>query len=186
MTRRTGAAATWNPDNFPAYVVVVILLCLAVVAAGVASVEGLLHAASWFEPTPLQWTLPVAVDVFLTGTALATLILRKRRAYFAALGVGLVTLALVAFSSVTNFLYVYTTSDQTTIEGAAGPWIKGAMPILLLLALEIVAALTSTRNNRETSPLNKANATIKQQKAIIAAYKKAERNRAPQWTETEL
>lgn len=185
MTRRTGAAATWNPDNFPAYVVVVVLLCLAVIAAGVASVEGLLHAASWFEPTPLQWTLPVAIDVFLTGAALATLILRKRRAYVAAIGVGMVTLVLVAFSAVTNFLYVYTTSDHTTIEGIAGPWIKGSMPILLLLALEIVAALTSTRNNRESSPLNKANATIKAQKATIAAMKKAARERAPQWIETD-
>jgi peptidoglycan/LPS O-acetylase OafA/YrhL len=183
MTRKTGAAATWNPDNFPTYVVTVTLLCLAVLAAGIGSVEGLYHAGSWSEPPPLQWTLPAAVDVFLIGSALATLQLRKRRAYIAAAGVGVVTLALVTFSSVTNYSYVYTRSDHTTLEGVAGPWIKAAMPVLLLLALEIVAALTSTRNNREASPLNRAHATIKAQRKQIAEMKKTVRRPTPEVTE---
>ena len=59
------------------------------------------------------------------------------------------------------------------------------MPILLLAAVEIVAALTSTRNNRESSPLNRAHADVKALKKQIAELKKAVRQREPQWIEAE-
>lgn len=185
MTRKTGAGATWNPDNLATYWIIVILLFGAVVSAGVASIEGLVHVGGWILPPQLQWTLPVAVDVFLVGTALATLSLRKRRAYKAAIGVAIVTLILVAFSSTANWLYLYSIADPTTIEGQAGPWVKASMPILLLAAVEIVAALTSTRNNREASPLNRAHADVKVLKKQIAELKKAARQREPQWIEAE-
>lgn len=146
--RRTGAGIALNPDNIVLYWAIVVLLCSAVVAAGVASVEGLLHAAAWMVPPALQWTLPVAVDVFLVGTALATLALRKRGARTAVIGLSVVTLVLVAFSSAANYLYVLSSTTPGTEAHMYGPVIKAAMPILLLAAVEIVATLTSTRNTR--------------------------------------
>lgn len=146
VRRRTGAGIALNPDNIVLYWIIVALLCAAVIAAGVASVEGLLHAAAWMVPPLLQWTLPVAVDVFLVGTALATLALRKRGARRPVIFLSAVTLALVAFSSVANYLYVLTSTEPGTEAHAYGPWIKAAMPVLLLAAVEIVATLTSTRN----------------------------------------
>lgn len=176
---RTGAALTLNPDNAKVYALVVALLCLAVVAAGVASVEGLLHAAAWMVPDYLQWTLPVAVDVFLVATALATLALRKRGAQVAAFGVGVVTLVLVAFSSTANWLYVFESTEPGTPDHSYGPALKAAMPILLLAAVEIIAALTSTRNNRENSPLNRAKKSLRESRAEVRALKRQLRS-APQ------
>ncbi len=187
MSRRTGAGHTLNPDSYSLYLVVIILLCGAVVAAGVASVDGLVHAAAWMVPTVLQWTLPVAVDVFLVGTALATLALRKRGAYLAAVGCAVVTLVLVGFSSTTNWLYVHTSTDPGTDSHLYGPWIKASMPVLLLAATEIVAALTSTRNNRENSPLNRARRDLKKARAEASMLRKQIRaaapveNEAPTW-----
>ncbi len=179
MTRRTGAAATRSVDNFTAYRLAVVLLSLAVAGGAVGSVEGLLHAGSWAEPAWLQWTLPVAVDVFLVGTALATLMLRERRAYWSAGLCAVVTLALVAFSASVNYTYVLSITEPGTVEHSWGPLIKGSMPVLLLAALEIIAALTSTRNNRANSPLNRANAKVKAAKAEVAALRKELRSRNP-------
>jgi hypothetical protein len=173
MTRRTGAAATRTVDNFTAYRFAVVLLVLAVAGGAVGSVEGLLHAGSWAEPSYLQWTLPVAVDVFLVGTALATLMLRERRAYWAAGLCALVTLALVAFSASVNYAYVLSITEPGTVEHAWGPWIKGSMPVLLLAALEIIAALTSTRNNRANSPLNREKAKVKKLQRELRELKDA-------------
>lgn len=176
MTRRkTGAGHTINPDSYGLYIAVIVMLCGAVIAAGVASVDGLIHAAAWMVPAALQWTLPVAVDVFLVGTALATLALRKRGAYWEAAGVAFITLALVAFSSVTNWLYVNTSTEPGTDDHLYGPWIKASMPVLLLAATEIIAALTSTRNNRENSPLNRARRDVKRYRGEVAALRKAAR-----------
>lgn len=123
-------------------------------------------------PDYLQWTLPVAVDVFLVATALATLALRKRGARVAAFGVGVVTLVLVVFSSTANWLYVYESTVPGTPDHLYGPWLKAAMPILLLAAVEIIAALTSTRNNRENSPLNRAKRDLVKARAEVRALKK--------------
>lgn len=145
MTRRTGAGASINPDHIAVHWAAIILLAASLVAAGVASIDGLLHAALWMVPAPLAWTLPVAVDVFLVATAIATLALRKRGARWAAGMTAGMTFVLVAFSAATNWLYVDATAE-TGPAAAYGPWIKAAMPVLLLAATEIVAALTTTRN----------------------------------------
>ena len=184
MRRRTGAASTINPDNIVLYWAVIALLVGAVIAAGVASIDGLIHAAAWMVPQALQWTLAVAVDVFLVGTALATLALRKRGAYWEAIGVATITLVLVAFSSSVNWLYVFTSTEPDTDAYLYGPWIKAAMPVLLLAATEIVAALTSTRNNRENSPLNRAKRDLRKARAEAAALRKQIRtaeSEAPTW-----
>lgn len=186
MTRKTGAAHTINPDSYALYIVVIVFLCGAVVAAGVASVDGLVHAAAWMVPPILQWTLPVAVDVFLVGTALATLALRKRGAHLAAIGVAAITLSLVAFSSTANWLYLYASTEPGTDEHTYGPWIKAAMPVLLLAATEIVAALTSTRNNRENSPLNRAHRDVKKWKTEALALRKQIKAAAPVFEVEEL
>jgi hypothetical protein len=178
IKRKTGSGHALNPDNLATYYVVVGLLALSVLAAGVGSVDGLLHAGAWAMPEALQWVVPVAVDVFLVATALGTLMLRKRGAYFAAIGVAVVTLALVAFSSTVNWLYVFESTEVGTPAHLYGPWLKGAMPILLLAATEIVAALTSTRNNRENSPLNRAKRDVKRYKAEGASLRKQLRSRA--------
>lgn len=177
MTRKTGAAATWNPDNIGTYWLTVSLLLAAVAAAGVGSIDGLLHYAAFIVDTPAkQWVLPVAVDVFLVGTALATLALRKRRAYAAAWLTSVITIALVLFSAYCNYTYMVATTDVTADPAsAAAPWVKAAMPVLLLAATEIVASITSTRNNRENSPLNRAHRDIKKYRAEIAALRKAAR-----------
>lgn len=167
--RRTGAGQAWNPDNIVVFWVEVALLLAAVAAAGVGSIDGLLHYAALLVAPELQWVLPVAVDIFLVGTALATLSLRRRRAYGAVILCSLVTLVLVAFSATCNYLQIVATADLTDGDPAAiaAPWVKAAMPILLLAAVEIVAALTSTRNNREASPLNRARADLKKAKGEI-------------------
>lgn len=179
MSRRTGAGHTLNPDSFYLYLVVIVLLCGAVVAAGVASIDGLVHAAAWMVPPVLQWTLAVAVDVFLVATALATLALRKRGAIMAALGCGVVTLVLVLFSSTVNWLYVFTSTAPGSEAHLYGPWIKASMPVLLLAATEIVAALTSTRNNRVNSPLNRAKRDLRKARAESAALRKQIKAMAP-------
>lgn len=186
MTRRTGAAATRSADRIGIYRLTVVLLCLAVGGGAIGSVEGLLHAGSWAEPSWLQWTLPLSVDVFLVGTALATLALRERRAYWAAGFCALVTLALVTFSAAMNYLYVQSITDPTTIAGQVGPWIKGSMPVLLLLALEIIAALTSTRNNRANSPLNRAKRDLKKARAQLRAINREKPSAQPDARVTPL
>lgn len=164
--RRTGAGMAWNPDNAFIFWIEVGLLFAAVAAAGVGSIDGLLHYATRIVQPELQWVLPVAVDIFLVGTALATLSLRRRRAYAAVVFCGAVTLALVLFSAACNYMYIASTTDLTVdLAAAAAPWIKAAMPVLLLAAIEIVAALTSTRNNREASPLNRARRELKKVRA---------------------
>lgn len=170
-SRRTGAGATWNSDHIAVHWIVVVLLLAAVVSAGIASIEGLLHAAAWIVPPPLQWTLPVAVDVFLFATALATLALRRRGAYGAVIACMVMTLVLVLFSATTNWLYIYTTVGIGTTEGLAGAWIKASMPVLLLAATEIVAALTSTRNNRVNSPLNRSKKKLADSRAEVKSLR---------------
>lgn len=172
--RRTGAGVAWNPDNVVIFWVEVVLLFAAVAAAGIGSIDGLLHYAARIVQPTLQWVLPVAVDVFLVATALATLSLRRRRAHAAVIFCAVVTLVLVAFSAACNYMYLASTTDITAdLAAAAAPWIKASMPILLLAAIEIVAALTSTRNNRENSPLNKAKAENKRLRAEVRRMKKA-------------
>ncbi|MCU1441100.1 MAG: hypothetical protein JWP85_2097 [Rhodoglobus sp.] len=182
MTRKTGAAATWNPDNIVTYWLTVGLLFAAVAAAGVGSIDGLLHYAQYIVDAPeKQWVLPVAVDVFLVATALATLALRKRRAYLAAWLTSAFTIALVSFSAYCNYTYMVSTTDMTADPAsAAAPYVKAAMPILLLAATEIIAAITSTRNNRENSPLNRAHREVKKYKAEVAALKRAARRGIPE------
>ena len=134
----------------------IVLLVSALVAAGVASIDGLLHAAEWMVPPPLRWTLPVAVDVFLVATALATLALRKRGHLLAAALIASVTVVLVAFSAVMNWLYITSSAVPGTPQALYGPWIKAAMPLLLLAATEIVAALTTTKSRTDRSALAKS------------------------------
>lgn len=181
LRARTGAGQAWNPDNIAIYWVEVALLFAAVLAAGVGSIDGLLHFAAYIVDSPWkQATLPLAVDVFLVGTALATLTLRRRRAYLAAVLTSAVTIALVSFSAYCNYTYLISTTDVTEDPAsAAAPWVKAAMPILLLAATEIVAALTSTRNNREASPLNRAKADAKKWKAEAAKWKKQVNTKVP-------
>jgi hypothetical protein len=145
MTRRTGSGASINPDHIAVHWAAIVLLAASLVAAGVASIDGLLHAALWMVPPALAWTLPVAVDVFLVATAIATLALRKRGARWAAWMTAGMTVVLVLFSAATNWLYVASTA-QPGPAAWYGPWIKAAMPVLLLAATEIVAALTTTKN----------------------------------------
>lgn len=185
---RTGAGMAWNPDNFAIYWVEVGLLFAAVIAAGVGSVDGLLHFAAYIVDHPgKQWTLPVAVDVFLVGSALATLSLRRRRARVAVALTTLVTVSLVLFSSYCNYTYLVSTTDITADPAsAAAPWVKAAMPVLLLAATEIVAALTSTRNNREASPLNRAKADLKKAKSELTQLRKAAKRATAPASPTEI
>lgn len=171
---RTGAGQTWNPDNIVSYWIEVALLFAAVAAAGFGSIDGLLHYAAYIvDSASKQWVLPVSLDVFLVASALATLTFRKRRAYKAAAFTTAVTLALVAFSAYCNYTYMVSTTDVTADPAsAAAPWVKASLPLLLLAATEIVAALTSTRNNRETSPLNKANRKLAAERAKNSALRK--------------
>lgn len=50
MTRRTGAGASINPDHIAVHWAAIVLLAASLVAAGVASIDGLLHAALWMVP----------------------------------------------------------------------------------------------------------------------------------------
>lgn len=147
LRSRTGAGQTWNPDNVVVFWFEVALLVAAVAAAGVGSIDGLLHYAAKLTGPGLEWTLPVAVDVFLVGTALATLSLRRRGATGAVALCAVITLLLVAFSAACNYWQkAAELGPDMDPADAALPWVKAAMPVLLLAAIEIVAALTSTRN----------------------------------------
>ena len=172
MKRRTGAGASINPDHIGFHWAAIIFLFAAVVAAGVASIEGLTHAALWIVPPGLAWTLPVAVDVFLIATAIATLSLRKRGATGAAIMTMTMTFLLVGFSAVVNWLYISTSNAPGTPEATYGPWIKAAMQILLLAATEIVAALTTTRTVSDRTPLAKTKAKLNLANAELRKLRK--------------
>ena len=173
LARRTGSGATINIDNVVVHYVAVILLSAAVLAGGTGSIEGLWHAASWAEPVELQWTLPTAVDVFLVGTALLSLIFRRRRKIGAAILAAAVTIALVSFSSFVNYQRSMSVWDPATDPDCLGPVIKAAMPWLLLVALELLAMLLSVKNVGEKSAIAKRDAQIKHLRSELAAAKKA-------------
>lgn len=176
--RRTGAADAGTMDRIGITRLATVLLSLAVAGGAVGSIEGLLHAGGWAEPDELIWTLPLSVDVFLVGTMLAHLQLRERRAYWAAGFVLAATIVLVAFSATMNFLYVRSANPPGSMEYEVGAFIKGSMPVLLLVALEIIAALKSTRNNRANSPLNRAKAELKKSRARVRELEKAGKQEA--------
>ncbi|TXK17382.1 hypothetical protein [Homoserinibacter sp. GY 40078] len=142
---RSGSGAAKSADNIAMHRLANLALVLGVVAGGVGSIDGLLHAAEMAFTPALSWVLPTALDVFLVGTAVATLALRERRAWAAVAFCVVVTLGLVGFSAVVNFTYWQSVTTPGTLPHEIGPFIKGAMPVLLLVALEILAAINTTK-----------------------------------------
>lgn len=116
-----------------------------IIGGGTASVEGLWHAASWFEEPHMQWTLAVAVDPFLAGLAVLGVVFRKRKQKFASFLAAVATLSLVAFSAWANYHYQTSIAIPGTDAAQYGPIIKATMPVLLLLGIEFAAALFSSR-----------------------------------------
>lgn len=169
---RTGSGATINIDNIAVHYVVLAFLAAAIVGGGTGSIEGLWHVAGWFEPDHLQWTLPMAVDVFLVGLAILSLVFRRRRRYLAAVLAAIVTVALVTFSSWANYTYQAAISDTSTPAGQFGPWLKASLPFLLLLGIEFAAALLSTKSRSEKSALAVRDQKIRAQKTEIVQLKK--------------
>lgn len=147
---RTGSGATRSADNIAWHHLANLALVIGVAAGGVGSIDGLLAAAEIAFKPEMHWVLPAAVDVFLIGAAIATLALRERRAWPAVAFCVLVTLGLVGFSAVVNFTYWQSVTEAGTLAREVGPFIKGSMPILLLVALEILAAINTTK--RKTTP----------------------------------
>lgn len=142
---RSGSGATKSADNIWMHRLANVALILGVAAGAVGSVDGLLHAAELAFSPELRWVLPAALDVFLVGTAVATLALRERRAWAAVVFCIVVTLGLVGFSAVVNFTYWQSVTEPGTLAHEVGPFIKGSMPVLLLIALEILAAINTTK-----------------------------------------
>lgn len=175
MRNRTGAGRVINPDNIVIHYVVLVLLAGVILATFIGSADGLLHAAAWFLPVQLQWTVLVAVDVFLIACGIATLAMRRRRAHAATAVLVALTVLLVVYSSAMNWTYVEQTIGTDTTIGLWSAMTKAAMPWLLLASLEVAAAMLSIRNNREASPLNKAKAENKRLRAQLRAVNKAAR-----------
>lgn len=175
IRNRTGSGNTINPDNVVIHYVVLFLLAAVVAATFIGSADGLLHAAGWFLPVQLQWTVLVAVDVFLIACLFATLAMRRRRAYSATVVLVVLTVLLVIYSSAMNWTYVEQTIGIDTTIGLWSAMTKAAMPWLLLASLEVAAAMLSIRNNREASPLNKAKAENKKLRAQLRAATRAPR-----------
>lgn len=142
---RSGSGATRSADNIGMHRLANVALILGVIAGGVGSIDGLLHAAEMAFAPALSWVLPTALDVFLVGAAVATLALRERRAWAAVVFCIAVTLGLVGFSAVVNFTYWQSVTVPGTLAHEVGPFIKGSMPVLLLVALEILAAINTTK-----------------------------------------
>lgn len=172
---RTGAGKAINPDNIVIHSIVLVLLALVILATFIGSADGLLHAAAWFLPWQLQWTVLVAVDVFLVACGIATLAMRRRRAHVATAVLVLLTVLLVVYSSAMNWTYIEQTIGIDTTIGLWSAMTKAAMPWLLLASLEVAAAMLSIRNNRESSPLNKVKAENKKLKAQLRAANRTPR-----------
>jgi hypothetical protein len=175
VRNRTGAGKAINPDNIVIHYVVLVLLAGVIAATFIGSADGLLHAAGWFLPVQLQWTVLVAVDVFLIACGIATLAMRRRRAHSATVVLVALTVLLVVYSSAMNWTYVEQTIGIDTTIGLWSAMTKAAMPWLLLASLEVAAAMLSIRNNREASPLNKAKAENKKLRAQLRAANKNQR-----------
>lgn len=179
VRNRTGAGKAINPDNIVIHYVVLIMLALVIIATFIGSADGLLHAAGWFLPVQLQWTVLVAVDVFLVACGIATLAMRRRRAHVATGVLVALTVALVVYSSLMNWTYVEQTLGTDTTIGLWSAMTKAAMPWLLLASLEVAAAMLSIRNNREASPLNKAKAENRRLRAELRKLNKSTRTARP-------
>jgi hypothetical protein len=175
VRNRTGAGRVINPDNIVIHYVVLVLLAGVIAATFIGSADGLLHAAAWFLPVQLQWTVLVAVDVFLIACGIATLAMRRRRAHGATGVLVALTVLLVVYSSAMNWTYVEQTIGIDTTIGLWSAMTKAAMPWLLLASLEVAAAMLSIRNNREASPLNKAKAENRKLRAQLRAANKTQR-----------
>jgi hypothetical protein len=147
---RTGSGATKSADRITFHRFANFMLVAAVVAGGVGSIDGLLAAAEIAFAPAFHWVLPTALDVFLVGTAVATLALRERKAWVAVGFCILVSLALVGFSAIVNYTYWQSINEPGTLAYEVGPFIKGSMPVLLLVALEILAAINTTK--RRSTP----------------------------------
>jgi peptidoglycan/LPS O-acetylase OafA/YrhL len=157
---RTGSAATKSADNIWMHRLANLALVLAVVAGGVGSIDGLLAAAETAFAPAFHWVLPTALDVFLVGAAVATLALRERRAWGAVVFCIVVSLALVAFSAVVNFTYWQSVNEPGTLAYEVGPFIKGSMPVLLLVALEILAAINTTKRRSTPTSVTRLRAEV--------------------------
>lgn len=175
IRNRTGSGTTINPDNIVIHYVVLVLLAAVIAATFIGSADSLLNAAGWFLPVQLQWTVLVAVDVFLIACGIATLAMRRRRAHVATGVLVVLTVLLVIYSSAMNWTYVEQTIGIDTTIGLWSAMTKAAMPWLLLASLEVAAAMLSIRNNREASPLNKAKAENKKLRAQLRAANRAPR-----------
>lgn len=161
---RTGSGVTRSADNILMHQLANLGLILGVIAGGVGSVDGLLAAAEIAFKPGMHWVLPVALDVFLVGTAIATLALRERRAWVAVVFCVIVTLGLVGFSAVVNFTFWQSITDPGTLSHDVGPFIKGSMPVLLLIALEILAAINTTKRRVTPTSVTKLRAELQRLK----------------------
>lgn len=166
MTAKTGAGALVNPDNINLYKAEVIGLIIVTVALFLGSAESLLTVAGWTHTDErLRWTLFIAYDVLLVVLAMVTLAMRRRRAWFHVIWMSLLTIALVTASAFANYYYVASVTGLRTFEDHAGAYLKGSYPFLLLLAIEVLAAITSTRRQRTDSALVKARNDLKRERA---------------------
>ncbi len=172
MSARTGAGALVNPDNIAVYRIVIVVLAAAAIGSLVASVDGLLHVASWYMAPHLAWTLPLALDGFMIGTAIATLALRHRHAHAEALILAALTVALVAFSAWANWVQVASTVTGTELHEQAAPWIKAAMPLIVLFSTETIAMLTSIRKQGDRAPLVVARQKLAERSKEVTALKR--------------
>jgi len=172
VSARTGAGALVNPDNIAVYRIVIVVLAAAAIGSLVASVDGLLHVASWYMAPHLTWTLPLALDGFMIGTAIATLSLRHRHAHAEAAVLAVLTVALVAFSAWANWVQVASTVTGTALHEQAAPWIKAAMPLIVLFSTETIAMLTSTRKQGDRAPLVVARQRLAEKQKEVAALRR--------------
>lgn len=157
---RTGSGVTRSADNIVMHQLANLGLILGVIAGAVGSIDGLLAAAEIAFNPGMHWVLPVALDVFLVGAAVATLALRERRAWVAVAFCIAVSIGLVGFSAVVNFTYWQSITDPGTLAHEVGPYIKGSMPVLLLIALEILAAINTTKRRVTPTSVTRLRAEV--------------------------
>lgn len=145
--RRTGAAATINPDHVAVHRLIVAGVVIALLAAIATSWAGLMWVGEQqLLPAELRWLTPVMIDVPLVVLTVARGALMKRGIPTRGLIVGIV--ALTAFSSAANAAHTLTVAGFATLPALLGASTNALAPWLILAMTEVLWLVVTKQRGR--------------------------------------
>lgn len=145
--RRTGAAATINPDHVLVHRLIVLGVVVALLAAVVTSWTGLTWVGEQqLLPAELRWLTPVMIDVPLVVLTIARGALLKRGIPTRGLIIGIV--ALTVFSSAANAAHTITVAGFATLPALLGASTNALAPWLILAMTEVLWLVVTRQKGR--------------------------------------